>query len=69
MPRKGRKAAKLWSLHPQLHNDVARLLDDEGLQLSLTADNNPSCHPGPEYIKRYGQGSILSQRVLASPTI
>ncbi|KAL2785327.1 zinc-binding domain-containing protein [Aspergillus keveii] len=35
MPRKGRKAAKLWSLHPQLHNDVARLLDDEGLQLAF----------------------------------
>jgi hypothetical protein len=35
MPRKGRKAAKLWSLHPKLHNDVARLLDDEGLQLAF----------------------------------
>ncbi|GFG17000.1 hypothetical protein IFM61392_09805 [Aspergillus lentulus] len=35
MPRKGRKAAKLWSLHPKLHNDVAQLLDEEGLQLDF----------------------------------
>ncbi|KAL2803112.1 zinc-binding domain-containing protein [Aspergillus granulosus] len=35
MPRKGRKAAKLWSLHPKLHDDVARLLDEEGLQLDF----------------------------------
>jgi hypothetical protein len=35
MPRKGRKAAKLWSLHPKLHNDVAQLLDEEGLQVDF----------------------------------
>ncbi|RAL11842.1 3CxxC-type zinc finger protein, partial [Aspergillus homomorphus CBS 101889] len=35
MPRKGGKAAKLWSLHPKLHDDVARLLDEEGLQLDF----------------------------------
>ncbi|PYI36382.1 hypothetical protein BP00DRAFT_152410 [Aspergillus indologenus CBS 114.80] len=35
MPRKGGKAAKLWSLHPKLHEDVARLLDEEGLQLDF----------------------------------
>ncbi|OGE46422.1 hypothetical protein PENARI_c279G12154, partial [Penicillium arizonense] len=40
MPRKGRKAAKLWSLHPKLHDDVARLLDEEGLQIGFfDADN------------------------------
>jgi hypothetical protein len=35
MPRKGRKAAKLWSLHPKLHDDVAQLLNEEGLQLEF----------------------------------
>ncbi|RAL06560.1 3CxxC-type zinc finger protein [Aspergillus homomorphus CBS 101889] len=35
MPRKGGKAAKLWSLHPNLHADVTRLLDEEGLQLEF----------------------------------
>ncbi|KAJ5737295.1 uncharacterized protein N7483_002420 [Penicillium malachiteum] len=35
MPRKGRKAAKLWSLHPELHDDVAQLLDEEGLQIDF----------------------------------
>ncbi|KAH1569986.1 hypothetical protein KXW39_007055 [Aspergillus fumigatus] len=35
MPRKGRKAAKLWSLHPKLHDDVAQLLNEEGLQLDF----------------------------------
>jgi hypothetical protein len=40
MPRKGRKAAKLWSLHPKLHDDVAQLLDEEGLQIGfLDADD------------------------------
>ncbi|KAF4212689.1 hypothetical protein CNMCM8980_000782 [Aspergillus fumigatiaffinis] len=40
MPRKGRKAAKLWSLHPKLHDDVAQLLNEEGLQLdSFDADD------------------------------
>lgn len=36
---------------------------------SLIADNEPSCHPGPEYIKRYGQGSVLSKGKPTSPTI
>ncbi|KAL3478036.1 hypothetical protein BJX99DRAFT_224906 [Aspergillus californicus] len=37
---------------------------------SLTADNEPSCHPGPEYIKQYGKGSVLSKGVPpTSPTI
>ncbi|KAK2763326.1 hypothetical protein FQN54_009962 [Arachnomyces sp. PD_36] len=35
MPRRGRKAAKLWSLHPKLHEEVAQLLDEEGLQLDF----------------------------------
>ena len=35
MPRKGRKSAKLWSLHPKLHDDVTQLLDREGLQLDF----------------------------------
>ncbi|PLB47858.1 hypothetical protein P170DRAFT_510581 [Aspergillus steynii IBT 23096] len=35
MPRKGRKAAKLWSLHPKLHDDIAQLLDEEGLQIDF----------------------------------
>lgn len=35
MPRKGRKTARLWSLHPKLHDDVARLLDAEGLHLDF----------------------------------
>ncbi|RDH34637.1 zinc-binding domain-domain-containing protein [Aspergillus welwitschiae] len=35
MPRKGRKAANLWSLHPKLHNDVTQLLDEEGLQIDF----------------------------------
>ncbi|KAL4905924.1 hypothetical protein BDW74DRAFT_152289 [Aspergillus multicolor] len=37
--------------------------------ISLTADNKPSCHPGQEYIKRYGQGSVLSHGAPTSPTI
>ncbi|OQE44081.1 hypothetical protein PENNAL_c0666G01493 [Penicillium nalgiovense] len=40
MPRKGRKAAKLWSLHPKLHDDVARLLDEEGLQIDFFGADN-----------------------------
>ncbi|KAL3464793.1 zinc-binding domain-containing protein [Aspergillus heterothallicus] len=35
MPHKGRKAAKLWSLHPMLHDNVAQLLDEEGLRLDF----------------------------------
>ncbi|KAL2836863.1 zinc-binding domain-containing protein [Aspergillus pseudoustus] len=35
MARKGRKTAKLWSLHPELHDDVARVLDEEDLQLDF----------------------------------
>ncbi|KAL3254940.1 hypothetical protein ABHI18_008614 [Aspergillus niger] len=35
MPRKGRKAANLWSLHPKLHNDVTQLLDEEGLKIDF----------------------------------
>ncbi|GKZ85520.1 hypothetical protein AnigIFM56816_011488 [Aspergillus niger] len=35
MPRKGRKAANLWSLHPKLHDDVTQLLDEEGLQIDF----------------------------------
>ena len=31
MPRKGRKAVKLWSLHPEFHGEVAQLLDEEVL--------------------------------------
>ena len=30
-----RKAASLWSLHPELHDDVARSLDEEELQLDF----------------------------------
>lgn len=33
MPRKGGK--KLWSLHPKLHDDIARLLEEEGLQMDF----------------------------------
>lgn len=40
MPREGRKAAKLWSLYPKLHGDVAQVLDEEGLQMDfLEADD------------------------------
>ncbi|KAK1147836.1 hypothetical protein N8T08_000349 [Aspergillus melleus] len=35
MPRKGRKVEKLWSLQPKLHDDVALLLDEEGLQMDF----------------------------------
>lgn len=35
MRGKGPKAAKLWSLHPKLHDDVAQLLNEEGLQLDF----------------------------------
>ncbi|KAL7660541.1 hypothetical protein ACMYSQ_000002 [Aspergillus niger] len=35
MPRKGRKAARLWSLHLKLHDDVTQLLDEEGLQMDF----------------------------------
>ncbi|CAG8923270.1 unnamed protein product [Penicillium salamii] len=37
MPRKGRKVAKLWSLHPEFHDEVARLLDEEGLRLDFVS--------------------------------
>ncbi|KAE8321570.1 hypothetical protein BDV39DRAFT_185441, partial [Aspergillus sergii] len=36
---------------------------------SLTADNQISCHPGPEYIKRYGPGSVLPKGAPTSRTI
>jgi hypothetical protein len=43
MPRKGRKTARLWSLYLKLYNDVARLLDAEGLHLDFfNADNKES---------------------------
>ncbi|PGG96212.1 hypothetical protein AJ79_09681 [Helicocarpus griseus UAMH5409] len=35
MPRKGRKPATLWSLHLNLHEHVAQLLEDEGLHLDF----------------------------------
>lgn len=35
MPRGGRRPAALWSLHPTFHDDVARLLDEEGLRLEF----------------------------------
>ena len=41
MPDKGRKAVRLWSLHPKLHDDITQLLDDEGLQMDfLDADDD-----------------------------
>ncbi|KAJ5393562.1 uncharacterized protein N7487_011203 [Penicillium crustosum] len=40
MARKGRKGAKLSSLHPRLHDNVAQVLDEEGLQVDfLDADD------------------------------
>lgn len=44
MPRGGQRPAALWSLHPTFHEDVARLVDEEGLRLSFfdidDAENN-----------------------------
>ncbi|KAL2807740.1 hypothetical protein BJX63DRAFT_436790 [Aspergillus granulosus] len=36
---------------------------------SLTPDNELSSRPGPEYIKRYGEGSVLSKGAPTSPKI
>lgn len=32
-----------------------------GHNSSLTADNQDSSHPGPEYLQRYGPGSVVSK--------
>lgn len=44
MTRKRHRAAKLWSLHPSLHQDVLQILNEEGLQmkfLDIDGEMNP----------------------------
>lgn len=43
MVRRGPKTEKLWSLHPELHDDVTQSLDGEGIQLYFfNADDEQS---------------------------
>lgn len=43
MPPKGRKPRALWSLHPKFHDEVAAILDEEGLHLDfLDVDDDDS---------------------------
>ncbi|KAL2782652.1 hypothetical protein BJX66DRAFT_331068 [Aspergillus keveii] len=52
MPGKGRKAAKLWSLHPQLHDNIVHHADDEEANIQERDTNvmggfmcqNSGCH-------------------------
>lgn len=44
MPNKRRQSDKTWSLYPQLHNDVSRLLQEDGLEFQFhRTDSAQNC--------------------------